>query len=145
MFAENPVCAQIWYAQHLGGNAPAARGRAGEPPPPPPTMETCRQPYGPPTFPSPVKEGWLRSPTAVVRFDDVAFYIIPRQGSGPLAPTHGQVIDHMGLSVADLNATVTRLKGEGVKFLEEPHALGNTRAAMVEGPDQVSIELVEVK
>jgi hypothetical protein len=145
MFAENPVCAQIWYATHLGGTAPAARGRAGAPPPAPPTMETCKQPYGPPTFPSPTKEGWLRAPTAVVRFDDVAFYIIPKQGSAPLAPTRGQVIDHMGLSVSDLNATVARLKSEGVKFLEEPHPWGDTRAAMIEGPDQVAIELVEVK
>lgn len=145
MFAENPVCAQIWYTQHLGGNAQAARGRAGEPPPAPPTMETCKTPYGPPTFPSPVKNGWLRSPTAVVRFDDVAFYIIPKQISGPLAPTKGQGTDHMGLSVSDLDATVARLKREGVKFLEQTHSWGNTRAAMIEGPDSVSIELVEVK
>jgi len=145
MFAENPVCAQIWYVTHLGASAPAARGRAGEPPPPPPTAETCRQPYGPPTFPSPAKEGWLRAPTAVARFDDVAFYIIPKQGNGPLAPTRGQVIDHMGLSVSDLTATVARLKREGVKFLEEQHAWGTSQAAMIEGPDQVAIELVEVK
>jgi catechol 2,3-dioxygenase-like lactoylglutathione lyase family enzyme len=145
MFAENPVCAQIWYATHLGGNAPGPRGRAGEPPPAAPTMDTCKQPYGPPTFPSPTKNGWLRAPTAVVRFDDVAFYIIPKQISGPLAPTKGQGIDHMGLSVSDLDATVARLRTEGVKFLEQPHPWGTTRAAMIEGPDQVSIELVEVK
>ena len=76
----------------------------------------------------------------------MAFYIIPKQGAGRLrAPTRGQVIDHMGLSVSDLTATVARLKSEGVKFLEEPHAWGDTRAAMVEGPDQVAIELIEVK
>jgi catechol 2,3-dioxygenase-like lactoylglutathione lyase family enzyme len=145
MFATDPVCAQLWYNAHLGGVSPAARGRAGAPPPAPPTMETCKQPYGPPTFPSPTKNGWLRSPTAVVRFDDVAFYIIPKQGSGPLAPTRGQGIDHMGLSVSDLDAMVTKLRGEGVKFLEQPHPWGNTRAAMIEGPDSVSIEIVEVK
>jgi len=145
MFAENPVCAQVWYVTHLGATPPPQRGRAGEPPPPPPTADNCKQSYGPPTFPSPVKEGWLRSPTAVARFDDVAFYIIPKQGNGPLAPTRGQVIDHMGLAVSDLPATVARLKREGVKFLEEPHAWGTTQAAMIEGPDQVAIELVEVK
>ena len=32
-----------------------------------------------------------------------------------------------------------------MKFLEETHAWGNTQAAMIEGPDQVAIELVEVK
>ena len=80
-----------------------------------------------------------------VRFDDVAFYIIPKQTSGALAPTKGQGIDHMGLSVSDLDATVAKLRSEGVKFLEQPHQWGATRAAMVEGPDQVSIEIVEVK
>jgi hypothetical protein len=145
MFAENPVCAQLWYSIHLGSPMPPQRGRGDAPPPPAPTMDTCKQPYGPPTFPSPTREGWLRAPTAVARFDDVAFYIIPKQGPGPLAPTRGQVIDHMGLSVADLPATVARLKREGVKFLEETHPWGNTQAAMIEGPDSVAIELVEVK
>ena len=28
MFAENPVCAQLWYNTHLGGVSPAGRGRA---------------------------------------------------------------------------------------------------------------------
>ena len=40
---------------------------------------------------------------------------------------------------------MTRLKGEGVKFLEDIHPWGNTRAAMIEGPDRIAIELVEVK
>jgi hypothetical protein len=40
---------------------------------------------------------------------------------------------------------VTRLKGEGIKFLEEIHPWGNMRAAMIEGPDRIAIELVEVK
>jgi hypothetical protein len=145
MFAENPVCAQLWYSIHLGSPMPPQRGRGDAPPPPAPTMDTCKQPYGPPTFPSPTKEGWLRAPTAVARFDDVAFYIIPKQGPGALATTKGQVIDHMGLGVADLTATVARLKREGVKFLEEQHAWGSTQAAMIEGPDAVAIELVETK
>jgi hypothetical protein len=40
---------------------------------------------------------------------------------------------------------VARLKSEGIKFLEEIHTWGNTRAAMIEGPDRVAIEIVEVK
>ena len=31
------------------------------------------------------------------------------------------------------------------RFLEESHPWGNTRAAMIEGPDRIAIELVEVK
>jgi hypothetical protein len=38
-------------------------------------------------------------------------------------------------SVADLIPTEARLKSEGIKFLEEIHPWGTTRAAMIEGPD----------
>jgi len=51
----------------------------------------------------------------------------------------------LALSVADLTPTVARLKSEGIKFLEEIHPWGDTRAAMIEGPDRVAIEIVEVK
>jgi len=37
------------------------------------------------------------------------------------------------------------LKSEGVKFLEEIHPWGNSRAAMIEGPDRIAIEIVEIK
>jgi len=37
--------------------------------------------------------------------------------SGPLAPTRGQLYDHIGLSVADLDAWMAKLRGEHVKFL----------------------------
>ena len=37
------------------------------------------------------------------------------------------------------------IRSEGIKFLEEIHPWGNTRAVMIEGPDRIAIELVEVK
>jgi predicted enzyme related to lactoylglutathione lyase len=49
------------------------------------------------------------------------------------------------LSVPDLDATIIRLKREGVKVTEEIHRWGTMRAAMIEGPDLAAIELVEVK
>jgi hypothetical protein len=49
------------------------------------------------------------------------------------------------VSTANLDATAARLKAEGVKFLEEVRPWGNSRAAMIEGPDRVAIEIVEVK
>ena len=49
------------------------------------------------------------------------------------------------MSTADLDATVARLKRENVKFLEEIHPWGSSRAAMIEGPDRIAIEIVEVK
>jgi catechol 2,3-dioxygenase-like lactoylglutathione lyase family enzyme len=67
-----------------------------------------------------------------------------RQGERPLASTRGQLYDHIALSVADLDAWVARLRADGVRFLEEPHRLGDTRAAMIEGPSREALELVEV-
>ena len=59
--------------------------------------------------------------------------------------TRGQLYDHVALSVADLDAWIAKLRAEGVKFLEEPYQLGDTRAVMIEGPSREAIELVEVK
>jgi hypothetical protein len=54
-------------------------------------------------------------------------------------------VDHFALSVADLDAWITKPRAEGVKFLEQPYRLGDTRAVMIEGPSRESIELVEIK
>ncbi len=77
-------------------------------------------------------------------FDDISISMIPWPGGG-LASTRGKIYDHWAVSTADLDKTVTRLKGESVKFLEEIHPCGNSRAAMIEGPDRIAIEIVEVK
>jgi hypothetical protein len=53
--------------------------------------------------------------------------------------------DHVGLSVADLDAWVEKLQGEGVAFLTSVYELGNTRAVMIEGPSKEVLELVEVR
>jgi hypothetical protein len=55
------------------------------------------------------------------------------------------VADHIALSVTDLDAWIAKLRGEGVRFLEEAYALGDTRAVMIEGPSREALELVEVK
>lgn len=70
--------------------------------------------------------------------------IRPWPGGG-LVSTRGRIVDHWALSVPDLASTVARLKGEGITLLEEIHAWGNMRAAMIEGPDRAAIELVEVR
>ena len=53
--------------------------------------------------------------------------------------------DHVGLSVANLDAWVAKLGGEGVRLLLNPYQLGDTRAVLVEGPSREVIELVEVR
>ena len=84
-------------------------------------------------------------PRAAVEFSGVALTWYARQGVQPLAPTRGQLYDHIGLSVTDLDAWVAKLRREGVTFLMEPYRLGDTRAVMIEGPSREAIELVEVK
>jgi hypothetical protein len=62
-----------------------------------------------------------------------------------LVGTRGHLYDHVALSVADLDAWIAKLRAEAVTLLEAPYRLGETRAAMIEGPSREAIELVEVK
>jgi len=141
MFQEDPFCAQLWYGKHLG--AAAVPSRSGEPPR---TEENCKVARGADrTWPALEPEGAFRTPTAAVTFGDVALTWYMRQGDKPLVSTRGHLYDHVALSVADLDAWIAKLRREGVTFLECPYRLGDTRAAMIEGPSREAIELVEVK
>jgi catechol 2,3-dioxygenase-like lactoylglutathione lyase family enzyme len=141
MFQDDPFCAQLWYQKHL--NAPVFAGRTSATPL---TETTCRMPRGPDrSWPALEPEGMFRSPTAAVVFGDVALPWYVRQGDAPLAGTRGHLYDHIALSVTDLDAWIARLRGEGVRFLEEPYKLGDTRAVMIEGPSREALELVEIR
>ena len=143
MYHEHPECAMQWYVTHLGATRPQGRGAAAGAAAAP--AADCRtRLYAPPTWPSFAKTGFVRDPSGGVSFDDISISIRPWPGGG-LVSTRGKIVDHWALSTADLTATVARLKAEGVKLLEEIHPWGNTRAAMIEGPDRIAIELVEVK
>jgi hypothetical protein len=85
----------------------------------------------------------FRSPVAAVIFGDVALPWYVRQDDRPLAPSRGHLYDHIALGVRDLDAWIAKLRGERVRFLEEPYALGDTRAVMIEGPSREALELVE--
>jgi catechol 2,3-dioxygenase-like lactoylglutathione lyase family enzyme len=140
-FQEDPYCAQLWYQEHL--NAPVYAGRTS---PAALTAATCKVARGVDrTFPALEPDGMFRSPSAAVVFGDVAFLWYMRQGDRPLVSPRGHVYDHIALSVADLDAWVAKLRGEGVRFLEEPYRLGDTRAVMIEGPSLEALELVEVR
>jgi hypothetical protein len=141
MYHEHPQCAMIWYVTHLDATVPAGSGGA---PGMMPTAETCKRPYSPPTFPSFAKSGFVREPRGNVFFGDISISMVPWPGGG-LPSTRGYVVDHFAISVPDLDARVARMKAAGVKVLEDVHPWGNMRAAMVEGPDRVAIELVEAK
>jgi glyoxalase/bleomycin resistance protein/dioxygenase superfamily protein len=140
MYHEHPLCAMQWYATHLGATLPRGRGGA----PAAPSGGDCKQLYAPPTWPSFAKTGFVREPSGGVLFDDISISIRPWPGGGLVSP-RGKIVDHWALSVPELAVSVARLKREGIKFLEEIHPWGTTRAAMIEGPDRIAIELVEVK
>ena len=140
MYQEDPFCAQLWYQKHL--NAPVMPGRGS---PAPMTEATCKVPRGADrTWPALNKEGMLRNPRAAVIFGDVALTWYAPQGDEPLVDTRGQLYDHIAFGVGDLDAWITKLKNEGVKFLDGPYKLGDTRAVMIEGPSREALELVEV-
>jgi hypothetical protein len=136
MYHESPACAALWYHEHLGASI-SARGL-------PQPGEDCKsKTYAPPTFPSFARLGFVRGPGSA-QFGDISILIQPWPGGGLVSPI-GHIVDHWALSTTDLDKTVARLKSEKVKFTEEIHPWGNTRAAMIEGPDRAAIELVEEK
>jgi hypothetical protein len=141
MYHEHPRCAMEWYATHLGATMPQGRGAAAEAP----AGADCHTKlYAPPTWPSFAKTGFVRDPAGGVQFGDISISIRPWPGGGLVSP-RGKIVDHWAVSTADLDVTVARLKRETVKFLEEIHPWGASRAAMIEGPDRVAIEIVELK
>src|SRR4051812_32590626 len=144
MYHEHPRCAMEWYVTHLGPKMPAGRGGAAAAAAEPAGGDCHTKTYAPPTWPSFAKTGFVRDPAGGVNFDDISISIRPWPGGG-LVSTRGKIYDHWALSTANLDATVARLKSEGVKFLEEIHPWGTSRAAMIEGPDRIAIELVEIK
>jgi catechol 2,3-dioxygenase-like lactoylglutathione lyase family enzyme len=137
-FEEEPLSALLWYQRHLNAalyppfTSAAASEEAGK---------TARRRER--TWPALERDGMLREPRAGVLFGDVAFLIYPNQGKEPLFRSRGQLQDHIALAVADLDAWTHKLDSEGVPFLERPYRLGETRAAMIEGPSREAIELVE--
>ncbi len=138
------VGAQLWYQDHF--DVPAAARRPGAPPEPQRTRATCRVPRGPDgTWPALDGIGMFRTPSAGVILGDVALTWYMRQGNTPLAGTRGHLMDHVAVSVTDLDRWTSKLSAEGVTVLGTPYALGRARAVLVEGPSRETIELVEIR
>src|SRR5579863_6030666 len=123
MYQEDPFCAQIWYQKHLNAPLPPpAQGSVQH------TEADCKVERSEPSWPGLEKQGTIRKPSAGVLFDDVALMWYERQGDQPLVSTRGHLADHIGLSVTNLDAWISKLQNEGVKFLEKPYKFGETRA-----------------
>ena len=131
LYSDAPLCAADWYVMNLGAFNRSNAQRTGQ----------CEVPFAAPSEPL----GVIRSPAATVRVGEVSLIIYPRQRPGTLVSPRGHVVDHIAMSVPDVAAAVGRMRKSGVTVLEEVHQFGNgkTRAAMIEGPDSIAIELVE--
>ena len=138
MYQEQPFCAQIWYAKHL--NASLAPGAALK------DDADCAVARGVErSWPALERQGMFRTPSASVLFGDVSLNWYMRQTDTPLAGTRGRLMDHIALAVANLDVWAAKLRREGVRFLELPYRLGDTRAFLIEGPSHEAIEIVEAK
>ena len=60
-------------------------------------------------------------------------------------PTKGRVVDHIGLSVDQLDPALARLKDEGVTITDPARSVlgGKIKFAFIEGPDKMRIEVIE--
>ena len=141
MFQDQPYCAQVWYQTRLNVSYPARPGQ------PVRTEANCRVERGPDkTFPALDWDGMYRTPSVTSTvFGDVSFFWYMNQTDRPASSTRGHLMDHVALSVSDLDAWMAKLRAQQVTFLEAPYQVGSHRAVMIAGPSQEAIELVEVR
>lgn len=140
LFHEQPYCAQLWYQKHLHVRPPATAK------PPVRTEANCAVTLGPDkTLPALTADGMHRTPAVnTIAFGDVSLFSYMNQTGTPAVPTRGQLMDHIALGVADLDAWIAKLRAEGVTVLEPPYVIGGRRAIMIEGPSREAIELISV-
>ncbi|MEM7414645.1 MAG: VOC family protein [Gemmatimonadota bacterium] len=149
LFHEDPMCAANWYVDMLGMALPFVRNEDGSTSPRPPHTP-CAVERGAPGWPSLERLGTVRAPRASVRHGNGSISFYPRQcdaercGSDqPLVPSRGQVLDHVGFAVEDIEAWWAWLSESGVTVLEDLRPFGDTRSFMFEGPDRLAIAMVE--
>ncbi len=135
LFSEDPVTAGDWYVKFFG-----ARRRGKTPP--------SREPR--------FYHGFQIGPSASLMLDNVNIIIFPVQYSKQAYPDHwkgrtamtttqGRVVDHIGVSFADLPLALEKLRAAGVKVTAPIRSAlgGKVKFAFIEGPDHIRIELVE--
>jgi catechol 2,3-dioxygenase-like lactoylglutathione lyase family enzyme len=135
LFSEDPVSAGEWYTKHFGAK------RLG-------TRPVSREPR--------FHDGIQVGPNMSLMLDNVNIIIFPIQyskqaypdqwkGRSEMSPTKGRVVDHVGISFAQLEPALERLQQAGVKVTDpiRSEAGGKIRFAFIEGPDKMRIELVE--
>ena len=130
LLSDDPVAAAAWYEKHLGLT-------------PRNQLKTERAFRGIPTGPS-----------ASSQLDAVTFFWYPTahakalyggqwKGRTGYASNRGRVIDHVAISVDNLDETLMRLREQGVKVLSSPRTVNGTRTAFIQAPDNMELEIVE--
>lgn len=131
LLSEDPVAAGEWYSRHFG---PKVRST--------PTARKYRD--------------IQIAPSASFTMDDVNFIIYPlqyaRDSKWPywnnrtaFDSTKGHVVDHIGISVPNVDDAIAKLRAAGVKVTDEPRSVmnGKIKYAFIEGPDKMRIEIIE--
>jgi predicted enzyme related to lactoylglutathione lyase len=136
LFSADPITTGEWYIKHFG----LTRRGTGVP---------SREPR----FRGDLQIG----PSMSLMADHVNLIIYPveyskkqyasdwPQGQTTLVSSRGRIVDHIGLSVSDLDAKLKELRKAGVTVTAEPRSIadGKIRFAFIEGPDRIAIELLE--
>jgi catechol 2,3-dioxygenase-like lactoylglutathione lyase family enzyme len=132
-FCDDPVATADWYIKTFGAK-PGAK--------------------------SPEKRvnsvGLQIGPLATVQMDTTTLIFLPIQwgmtaklpgweGRKTLENTKGRVVDHIGVSVDNLDDAIAKLKAAGVHVTNEPRSAagGKIKFAFIDGPDKTWIEVVE--
>lgn len=131
LLSADPVAAGAWYEKHFG-----VKSRSN------PQVH--------------IYKGVQIAPSASFLMDNVNFIIYPMQyatsahmpgweNRTAFEPTKGRVVDHIGISVDNLDDAMARLRKEGVTVTDEPKSAagGKIKYAFIEGPDKMRIEIIE--
>ena len=82
MYHRHPICAQQWYARHLGAYVAASHLHLGPGRTEQGTADDCRRPLAEPTYPAFGKEGRIRHPDGYVLFESRSSDVAVRRRSG---------------------------------------------------------------
>jgi catechol 2,3-dioxygenase-like lactoylglutathione lyase family enzyme len=124
LFSADPGASAEWYANFFGVR---------------PRLPRSKEPR--------MYRGYQVGPSASFTIDNVNVIIFPGnyRGHDRFRSTRNTVFDHIAFQVADLDGLMTRFAAAHVKVLQKPKPVKGTklRSAMVEGPDQIAIEVIQ--
>jgi predicted enzyme related to lactoylglutathione lyase len=131
LLSEDPVGAGEWYKKHFG-----VTGRGN------PQTRMYREVQISPS------SSWMMDNVNIIIFP--MQYAITSKMPGwenrkTFESTKGHVVDHIGVSVDNLEEALASLRKEGVKVTDEPKSIagGKIKFAFIEGPDKMRIEIIE--